>query len=515
MEKALEVRKGKERLVSAREMQREYHGRTPRGVRFICPLCRQPLFPAAMSPGCKQSPHFRHGPNNERAQECELFASKFGYYTTYQRVPMPMFIRKSRSQIGRFIVEGGFRKLDPSTFSKLEYEEAVVAISQKRYKVTSQRFNGGLTKLPFEEISLSCGSSVRLINTSLSLNATWGYPEDATQAMVFTRDVDSNQGKRLKKGDTLVFENDFYLLAPERESGAIERAFSGSRQVGYAGSRTTHMRLSVFEVTLSKKKANWQVAKQYLEECGFETADSGDTPELIWPPSLKSGGDLVPLFDNSRCIFEASLQSSNEGRLFVHTNADTANRVQTVMMRKVGATGYGFSVLRNTANLSFVTTRNWVFSTAVLLQPSDSSIAKWLGVQRPLQVTHSLGDGGNLELTLGVPGLVLLLRKGAFPERFKANEETYEYSISATDSDAVRVLLPLGASLDDSVAYEYEFVRLAGDGNTAAPKLSREMVAERLLASDVQRAINRAERRKVYPSKSLTESIATVRRNPR
>ena len=75
MEKALKIQRGKEQLVSANEIQNEFHGRNPWGISFICPLCRQPLFPAAMSSGSRQSPHFRHERNNERAHECELYAN--------------------------------------------------------------------------------------------------------------------------------------------------------------------------------------------------------------------------------------------------------------------------------------------------------------------------------------------------------------------------------------------------------------------------------------------------------
>lgn len=514
MEKALEVHKGKERLVSAIEVQSEYHGRTPWGVSFICPLCRQPLFPAAMSPGGKQSPHFRHERNNERAHECEFFASTYGYFATYQRVPMPMFIKKSRSQGGRYIVEGGFRRLDPSSFAKLQNEGAVIVISEKRYKVTSQRFNSGLTKLPFEEISLACGSSVRLVNTSLSLNATWGYPEDATRAMVFSRDSDSDQGKRLKKGDTLVFEADYYLLAPKREATEIERAFPGSRRAGYAGSRTTNMRLAVYEVTLSKENANWHAAKRYLEECGFEVADLGDTPELLWPPSLKSGGDLLPLFNNSRCVFEASLQSSTEGKLFVHTNADTANRVQTVILRKAGAAGYGFAVLKNTARLSFVTTRNWVFSSAVLLQSSDSRIEEWLHMQRNAHVEYSLDDDA-IELIFNVPGTVVLLKRGNVAIELKASQESNKFDIGFKDADVARALLPLGASLDDCVVFEHRFMRAAAGELEEVLGTRRKMVTETLLPDDVQRANKRNAHQRAQLNSGVAKRIAIARRCPR
>ena len=515
MEMALEVRKGKEKLVSARDVQNEFHGRTPWGVSFICPFCHQPLFPAAMALDGAKSPHFKHQRNNERAHECDYFASRYGYFTTYQRVPMPMFIKKSRSQSGWFIVEGGFRKLDPSSFARLVNEGAAVVISQKRYKVTPQRFNSGLTRLPFEEISLSCGSSIRLENSTLGLNATWGSPEDATRAMVFTRDADSEQGKRLKKGDTLVFETDLYLLAPERELNAIERAFPGLRRVGYAGSLTTRARLSVYAVTLSKENASWRSSKQYLEECGFEVADNGDTPELLWPPSLKSGGDLMPLFSKSRCVFEASFRSSIEGKLFVHTNADTVNRVQAVLLRKAGEMGCGFAILKNTASLSFVTTRNWVFSSAVLLHPRDFVLDEWLHAVHLPRFEHSLCDDGCLKLLLNAPGLVVLLRRGASSEKVKAVEDACEFSVGAKDADVVRVFLPLGASLDDRFVYEHEFEQLTGGDGAAVVGSGRMTMSEAFLPDDVLRAIKRNARRKVQQGEGLTERIAIARRHLR
>jgi len=278
MEKALKIQRGKEQLVSANEIQNEFHGRNPWGISFICPLCRQPLFPAAMSSGSRQSPHFRHERNNERAHECELYANSYGYFTTYQRVPMPMFIRKSRSREGVFVVEGGFRSLDQRDLYVLEREGAKIKIGHKCYSINAQRFWAGLTKLPFEDISLSCGSSVRLVGSSLDLSSTWGYPEDARNAMVFTRDSDAGQGKRLKIGDTIPFETDLFLLAPEKEDERIRSSFTDVRRVGIAGKRTAMFKLVVFEIRFSKEDARWTQGKQYLEACGFEVDDSGGTP---------------------------------------------------------------------------------------------------------------------------------------------------------------------------------------------------------------------------------------------
>lgn len=455
MEKALKIQKEKEQLVSANEIQVEFHGKNPQGVSFICPLCRQPLFPAAMSSGNKQSPHFRHARNNERARECELYASSYGYSSTYQRVPMPMFIRRSQSENGHFIVEGGFRCLNKRRLDVLESEGAMLFIAQKKYRVTSQRFGAGLTKLPFGEVSLSCGSTVRLVGSSLNLNSTWGYPEDARRAMVFTRDAITNQGKRMKLGDAVPFETDLFLLAPEKENGAIHSAFTSSRRVGMAGNRTSTSRLSVFEVRLTKNDDRWELGRKYLEECGFKVNDSGDVPELIWPPSMVSNGDILPLFQRTRCVFTADMSSPKDTCLYVHTNADTAGQVKTVLLRRSDGKEKGFAILKNTAKLSFVTTRNWVFSTAVLLHPSDFDANECL---HDLNLAPRASfDSGHWILELACSDEVLGYSKDKGVQSFKLMEGETSLSFEGSVLDMVRVRRKLSASPDYLTIFEKAF----------------------------------------------------------
>ena len=455
MEKALKVQRGKEQLVSASEIQNEFYGNSPRNVSFICPLCRQPLFPAAMSPKSKKSPHFRHERNNKRAHDCELYAINHGYFTTYQRMPMPMFIRKSRSEEGIFIVEGGFRRLDRQVLCTLEREEAKVKIGQKSYNVNRQRFGAGLTKLPFEDLSLNCSSSIELISASYDLGSTWGYPEDARHAMVFMRDSDTEQGKRLKTGDTIPFETNLFLLAPEREGECIRSSFTDARKVGAVGKRATMLNLAVFEIRFSKEDARWTRGKHYLEACGFGVDDSGYTPELLWPPSLISGGELLPLFECSRCIFAADMSSSIDNSLYVHTNTDTSDRIRTVPLRKADGGNSGFAILKNTEKLSFVTTRNWVFSSAVLLHPSDLVIDDWLHMLNFEPQIYL--DKGCWVLKLPYPCEIASHRKGESVHIIKITKDQNSYSFDDGCLNVLKVRKKLEASLDYLIVFEKMF----------------------------------------------------------
>lgn len=71
--------------------------------------------------------------------------------------------------------------------------------------------------------------------------------------MVFTRDSDAGQGKRLKIGDTIPFETDLFLLAPEKEDERIRSSFTDVRRVGIAGKRTAMFKLVVFETGSARR----------------------------------------------------------------------------------------------------------------------------------------------------------------------------------------------------------------------------------------------------------------------
>ncbi len=491
MEKALKIQKGKEELVSASDIQLEFHGKTPWGISFICPLCRQPLFPAAMSSGGVQSPHFRHERNNKRAHECELYASRYGYFSTYQRVPMPMFIKRSLSHNGQFIVEGGFRRLDPLVFSELEREGAKVVIGQKSYTVSSQRFGCGLTKLPFEEISLNCGSTVELIGSSYDLNSTWGYPEDARRAMVFKRDADTGQGRRLKIGDTIPFETDLFLLLRDKERDRVCAAFAGARKAGVAGGRSASTSLAVYEARLSKDDSKWRHGKAYLEECGFEVDDIGDTPKLIWPPALTASGDLLPMYENAKCIFEADMGSATDGNLYVHTNTDTAERVRTVPLRKTDNESCGFAVFKNNARLSFITTRDWVFSSTVLLHPSDLNVDEWLHAC-DLEPRLSLGEG-RWTLEVSAPAEIVCHERNGVISTIKLSGVNRAFCFEDGMFDRICVQQKLSASIDQLVIFEKLFERWQVTGTISEEVDAKAALIELDMPNDQEFAIVRGK----------------------
>jgi hypothetical protein len=451
MERAIKVSHGIETLVTAEEVRNEYGGIVPWGIDFLCPICRQPLEAVAMHSYNRQAPHFRHEKNNPRAQECENYVSNNGYLSTYQRVPLPMYIRKARStRNDEFIVEGGFKFLGELKIEDMSQEGAVLKICHKNYPVSLARFGHGFIKLPFEEIALDCSSFVMLSGSSTPLSAAWGYPENASGSMVFTQDPYSKSGKRVSVGDVIPFDTYLYILVPPASGFRVKESFPNSRKAGFSGSRIGSW-LEVYEARLSKEEPEWERGVAFLEKSGFRVGETQKEPKLVWPPSFLSEGNVVPLFNNSPCIFITEHESQNSGKLFVHTYNDTLTDVKSVNVQPIRYSNADFAVLKTRIRMSFITTNNWTYSALILLHPAESAE---LNLVDPVSYEPDIvAERNKLAVTASFPCAVQLIqhRLGYVKEKITADNNSVEIDFSK--GSFVRVLLQLHAS-DNLIIWE-------------------------------------------------------------
>ena len=205
---------------------------------------------------------------------------------------------------------------------------------------------------------------------------------------------------------------------------------------------------------------------------------------MLWPPSLTSDGGLLPLFEGSRCVFTADLSSSPDSSLYVHTNTDTSEHNRTIPLHKVDGTGSGFAILRNAAKLSFVTTRNWVFSSAVLLHPSDLVAEDWL--HEPNLNPQLNLDKGRCVLELPYPCEVMSYQKRGGIQIFEIVKDQRSYSFDVDLTNKVKVRRRLGASLDYLTVFEKAFpsehpankgsLREADEERSLAPGMPKDIV---------------------------------------
>lgn len=421
MDKAL-IKIGREdpHLVTAVEIKRQYGAWAPRGIVFTCPKCGQPVTPCAMSSGSLQSPHFRHVEDNEKARQCELYREGMGEYQGVNKpnIPLPMFIRRSENFLNQFVVEGGFCHLDKDTLAQLQSEHAQIKTGNRLYDVNSRRFGAGLTRIPFESISLNPSQDVRLINSSLQLESIWGLPEEADRAMVFVCN-NAMQGRRLRSGESVEAGSELLLLAPLGEEGAIERAFSCSRKIGFAGSLVGQSRLQVFHVVLSLSGNPREREAAYLKSCHLHIADTVKSPELLWPPSLVEDGAVRPL-SSKGCIFGVHATPGGTAACS-ELPAGLPNQIKTFVLKSSASDEYGYLALPPSDKLTrLVMTKPDSQEGTVLLDASGRIPAfPESDTRDEVSVTQ---DGRILHLEARVPALVLWLRRGHPWERHKLEE---------------------------------------------------------------------------------------------
>lgn len=456
MDQALLVRRGKEKSISAADYRRNYKKGVPAGFSLLCPLCRQPLIPAAMFGKGIQSPHFRHKPGNERAQACENYASNNGYLSPCQRAPLPLFIRRSRDDDETFVVEAGFRFPGAAVLAGLEREGARLRICNKCYNVNAQRFGAGMNKYPVEQLGLRLSASIELQGASRALETVWGYLEDAVAVYVFSRDSISQQGRRIRQGDAIPMESDLYILAYAGTKGGnkLERAFPNAKLAGLVGDKGMSKRLSVYEVRLSKLEPEWERASAFLEMvCGYQVVDSAAKPSLLWPPALESSGEVVPLFKNTRCVVTVNNAKEFENRLYVHGSDDEDGKPGYFRLHGTAAAGVSYGLFRPVGAMNYVTADTSVFSALLFLhQDGVKSIA--FAEQSNLLQVNSI-ETGWMNVQLNKPCDVELCdRRGGW--RIVKVRSSDEATLEFADSSLrfVRIHVPSQAGHGSKVEFE-------------------------------------------------------------
>lgn len=435
MEKALKIIKGRETLVSATDIRDEYRGRIPYGVKFVCPMCRQPLFPAAMSYKGVQSPHFRHEKNNPRAKQCELFASSYGYYSTYQRVPMPMFIRPGQGKESLFVVEIGLKPLSDGDLQHLVACGARLHVCQKTYKITRDRFSEGIAKFPLEELALSFDSTVRLSGTDRSLGAFWGYPEDGERALVFSRDPVTNRGRRYKLGDGIPIGSELFILGHDSVINGLNGCFKTRETLGIAGTRKGNKFLRVAAVTLADNEYLPR-SREFLDGCGFGVSNEDKTPSLIWPPSVCSSGEILPIFERTRAIFKAPTAFCEERRVFIHSRTDSERYASSSALKVSDNPAWGLTSFPMMSGLSFVSCKNDVFSSAMLLHPTGD-FEKNL---QQLKVCYELADTENEISISSCSPIKLKVRDSGSDEGFSLSKPSDQISVAKRPGRKISIL---------------------------------------------------------------------------
>lgn len=358
-------------------------------TRTYCPMCHQPV---GFFHGKFQSPHFRHAPDNPAAQWCELYSSNRGCYgAQYERIPSPLFIRRRRGSEGVFVIELGLKRVKDSMLADLEAEHAALIVSDARprkmkYAVNRERFGGGEFRIPLVLKRGYSAVQIRLVNTKKEFNDVWGDLNPIGDEVVFLCDRDSLSGRRVESWWHVTY-GDSLLIVSASGLDKLRVTFPDIARIGSCDSATSRDALSVFLATVGDE------AVEFLERHLLGLRQLDDTPEILWPPSLTSMGETVPLFEKSTCAFKVRASNDERGhlrtRLYTHCRSDVRQSSTEAMERTYGA-HWMLASVPPLSDIRFLSTRDWIFSNAILLGFREDELDRRLNrAEQALRIEES------------------------------------------------------------------------------------------------------------------------------
>ena len=510
MDKAIEICKGKERLISAAEVKQRYRGGHRINARYVCPLCGQPLYTASMSSN-KTAPHFRHERSNPRAQQCENYVSAHGYPSTYQRAPLPMYIRQAHGKEGAYIVEAGFRQIKPSLLKTLQEDGATLWIDDRCFKITETRFGSGITRLPFKAPTLACSSQISVEHAQFGLPEIWGVPLDATRALVFSHDEETHQGRRLHPGDTVQPGDRLYVLVPDFGTHDIYAAVPHAEIVGHTGTTLSSSYLYVCDVKIPLDAEARSESSNFLDSCGIEIADDDRAPTLVWPPAITHDGNAMPLFSKSECIFCTSRSASIDHKLYIHTSLDSHDYVRTEILKPTASPNYLYCAVSCSSDLSIISTGNWSHNSILLLHPTHSTPSF---TQDPFEdkVLVTMAKDGTVFVESNIRCIINVFQAGLPAKRLTLSRDNQNWSSKKPLNGALQIQAPL----EGSVAMR-TLIDLVSDNRIRTRKTNQaekpsELKACLYLPTDLLRARARFAGKRLSPNNTFGHTIASIQK---
>ena len=417
MDRAIVVCAGREKVITAGKYESEgYRFQSDYSRQAYCPICRQPV---TFASGPSQSPHFRHERKNPLAQWCELFSSNNGGDgAQYERIPPPLYIRQRRGSDDVFVVELGLKRVKDSVLGGLEAECAALVVSdarsrKRKYAISRERFGGGMLRIPLMISTSYSFVELRLTGTKRQFKDVWGPLNSIGNEVVFLCDQESLSGRRVESWGHLSF-GDSLLIASASSLERLKQSFPDAECVGCCDSPSPQTALNVYLATVGAEAAG------FIERHSFVLSPMDDTPEVLWPPSLTSTGETIPLFAKSDCAFKVRATNDEKGRLrtrlYVHSRFDARQSSTEAMERTYGA-DWMLSRVAPVSDIRFLSTRDWIFSNAILLGFKEDELTRRL-IRLNENPRIEGPESGTYTLEVLCSSEVQVLRRGGGGESF-------------------------------------------------------------------------------------------------
>lgn len=276
--------RGKQKESNANEYDRRH---SYSQGRFICPECGEPVHLSSS----KYTNFFSHYKKSDLSQDCDRRIDGVATETVYERLGIPMFIKKEVGQSFRLYLS--LKKLPTHIMNEVKKDPSFIVISGRtKYEISPNRINiERSTYLPIEKIA---PSGQRLHITYVGgeivdkISKYWGSYSDAFtfEGALFVGG--ENGGRKIHIGESVTTDTEYYWVRrqanlPSFWPGVL---FTKCGTIGLVDQKL-YVYKGKFQVDVSNKDFD-TLARELAQNMKLYLLEKHPTVNILWPPVIQN-----------------------------------------------------------------------------------------------------------------------------------------------------------------------------------------------------------------------------------
>ncbi len=311
---------GKEMEVSASDIYEQYcGGYIPRKHnRFFCPECQEKVFWRCR--GGQQPDVFFHQKKTSFSPECDKRVDGNSDLYIYERIGLPIYITRQYGDVYNLNI--AFPALGEQCLQQAKNNKLTVSINGKLTIpiVPAQFYSDEVTPIPVDFIPYY-GNNYKIEITGIGASAVqkkWSDYADgfSSEGAIFS--IHNNFGKKIKRGDSITIEKEYYLIAKDFRTFYPEIC---SRRIGRIRLNDSDYGVYIFSIKVSVKSNSFNGINSYFyNRFKVWLLEKAANVLPLWPPIIDHGDQL--LFSNKATVYCDVESGNNEPKVFTYRGKD-------------------------------------------------------------------------------------------------------------------------------------------------------------------------------------------------
>lgn len=313
-------REGKEIEVSASDIYEQYRGGyIPRKHdRFFCPECQEKVFWRCR--GGQQPDVFYHQKKTDFSPECDKRVDGNSDLHIYERTGLPIYITHKYGDVYNLNI--AFPALGEQRLQQAYNNKLTVSINGKlTVPVTPAQFYADeITPIPIDFIPYYGKNYTIEISGvgAYAIQKKWSDYADgfSSEGAIFS--IHNNFGKKIKRGDSITIEKEYYLIAKDFRPFYQEIR---TRKIGRIHLNNSDYGVYIFSINVSVENSRFNSINSYFySRFKVWLLEKAATVLPLWPPIIDHGDQLV--FSNKTTVYCDVESGNSTPKVFTYSGKD-------------------------------------------------------------------------------------------------------------------------------------------------------------------------------------------------